>query len=199
METEYLFSYGNTRIWSFDWQPDLWKEELRGRFLALKTYEDFLRNNDDVSMPPLSQVDINLRIFGFSIRTLCEEHLVTDKLKRCGFKTSLFPPTSENIFREPFRSSSGQRGQLYNFEKCTHKELKLTELANEIVHARQLSLADVTGQLGFLIGSDWHYKNRLIFIDFDTLYKMTDSVLSDSVTTKFDYIDASGKNHSQRE
>jgi hypothetical protein len=98
--------------------------------------------------------------------------------------------------------SGGWAFRNYNFEKFHAKDLKFSDLANEIIHASQLMFVDgeKTIPTGLLIASDWHLKDRLLHLTIEEFTKVSQRVLDDEVQLASDQWDpGTGKVKATRE
>jgi len=106
-------------------------------------------------------------------------------------------------FRQPFIGRSGGHAfQNYDFEKADTKHLKISEVANEIIHSSQMMFVhnEETIPTGLFIASDRYQRDRLLHFTIEEFSAMVKLVLDDCVTLATDHWDwETGKVDARRE
>jgi hypothetical protein len=172
-------------ISSMRWQEYPWKNEL-----ALQVERAMVHGREVIDedfkgdYAPLDMLERAIVLAGFCIRRMIEKRLVTDAFAESKRVVRSFPARSAEVFRPPFRDSSG--GMAFNnyaFDTPAILEMTAGELANEIIHSAQLMVLDGEefAADGFLIASDWHLKKRVLHLSFDEFTAFAGSVLEDRV------------------
>jgi len=151
----------------------------------------------------LDMLDRAIVLAGFAIRRMFEKRLVTDKLSRENIFVRTFPSNHSGDFRYPYASDDGGSAFAnYSFGRAETKEIKIVELANEVVHASQLMFVNDEDAIptGLLIASDWHLKDRLLHLTIEEFTSVALRVLEDQVKFTSDQWDPdTGKVHAIRE
>lgn len=171
---------------SCSWESYPWKNELSiqaGR--VEQHFAEAFDDDFDGDWSPLHMLERALVLSAFAMRRLIEKRLVTDELSTRRYRFTTYLAT--DCFRTPFHGSTG--GHVFDNYKLgepTPINLRLTDLANEIIHSSQLLI--IHGQenpsTGLLIASDWKMQKRIIHLNIDEFRNSVDAVLSDRVVLK---------------
>lgn len=172
-------------ISSTRWQDYPWKNELALQAeRAVAHGWEVIDEDFQGAHSPLDMLERAIVLAGFCIRRLIEKRLVTNAFAESKRAVLSFPARSGEVFRPPFRSSSGGTAfRNYDFDAPMILKMTAAELANEIIHSSQLMVLDGEdfAEDGFLIASDLHLKRRLLHMSFDEFTDFTASVLDDQV------------------
>jgi hypothetical protein len=188
----------------FRWQSYPWKNELalQSKRVAIH-YAEMLSDDFEGEHSPMDMLDRAIVLAAFVMRRMFEKKLVTDKLASDKIYIRTFQNSGSKEFRQPFIGYSGGRAfQNYCFDKAVTKQLKISDVANEIIHSSQIMFVHEEKIIptGLLIASDWHLKDRLLHLTIEEFSAMISQVLGDWVTIASDHWDfGTGRVNAKRE
>lgn len=169
---------------SFSWVDYPWKNELATQAERIeKHFQEALDEDFNGEHSPLHMLERAVVLAAFSIRRLVEKRLLTDALAGSRHSVATFLATED--YRAPFQSQTG--GRLlsnYDFAVPVATEMRLSDVANEIIHSSQLAIlagGDLALPDGLLVASDWNMKKRVLHIPMTILRSWIDAVLHDRV------------------
>ena len=185
------------------WESYPWKNELQLQAERVELHLEEAWDDDFAGEhSPLQMLERALVLAAFSIRRMVEKNLVTDALSASITPVRTFLATGD--YRPPLKGSSG--GQVfrnYNFEVPVFEQMKVGDIANEIIHSSQLLVFQGDGQgpdSGLLVASDWHIRRRLLHLSRAEFRNIVNSVLDNEVSIMGDHWDPeTGKVHSKRD
>src|SRR5215472_12684715 len=121
------------------WEGYPWKNELamQSERVAIH-YAELLSDHFEGEHSPMDMLDRAIVLAAFAMRRMFEKRLVTDKLANEKITVRTFQRRCSNDFRPPYIGYSGGPSGNYNFEKASRKRLKITDIANEIIHSTQI-------------------------------------------------------------
>jgi hypothetical protein len=167
------------------WESYIWKNELAMQSARVAThFAEALSNDDVVDHNPYHMLDRAIVLSGFAIRRMVEKKLITDRLANEEISVRIFPSRQNGDFRHPYIGYAGEDAfRNYDFEQPLSQQLKIGDVANEIIHASQImvSHAEDDVQDGLLIASDWRLKDRLLHFTIDEFSSLVKRALDDSV------------------
>jgi hypothetical protein len=167
------------------WESYIWKNELATQSVRVAThFAEALSGDDGVEHNPYHMLDRAIVLSGFAIRRMVEKKLVTDRLANEEINVRIFPSRQNGDFRHPYIGYAGESAfRNYGFEQPLSQRLKIGDVANEIIHASQIMVAqgERNVQDGLLIASDWHLKDRLLHFTIDEFSALVRRVLDDFV------------------
>jgi hypothetical protein len=178
----------------FRWQSYPWKNEL-----ALQSkrviihFAEILLDDFDGEHNPMDMLDRAIILAAFAMRRMFEKRLVTDKLAGEKIPVRIFERSNSGDFRSPFIGNSGGRAFLnYEFTESKTKYLKISEMANEIIHSSQMMFVHGEEIIpdGLLIASDFNLKNRLLHFTIEAFSGIIQRVLDDRVFSETDQWDS---------
>lgn len=169
---------------SFSWVGYTWKSELRTQADRVELhFREVLHEGFTGEHNPLHMLERALVLAAFSVRRLVEKRLLTDELSASVHSVSTYLVAGD--YRAPFHASTGGRLLAnYDFSVPVIIDMRVSEIANEIIHSSQLAvLADGEGPPGdgLLVASDWNMKRRVLHIPITTMRAWVDAVLQDNI------------------
>lgn len=186
-----------------NWESYPWKNELHLQSGRVEQHFEEARCDDFAGEhSPLHMLERALVLAAFAIRRMVEKRLITDALASSKRPVRTYLATGQ--YRPPLRASSGGHAlRNYDFEVAVFEQMKVGEIANEIIHASQLLVFEGDGRepdSGLLIASDWHMRRRVLHISPTEFSSIVSSVLDDEVRIMGDRWDPdTGLVHSTRE
>ena len=131
---------------------------------------------------PLHMLERALVLSAFAMRRMIEKRLVTDELRGRSYRFTTY--LAADTYRAPAHGSTG--GYVFDNYKLgepTALELRLTELANEIIHSSKFLVINGPSNpsAGLLIASDWNMQKRIIHLTIEEFRDSVDAVLNDRV------------------
>ncbi len=177
-------------ISSFDWQAYPWKNELHQQMdRAIAHGLEFLNDDFKGDHSPGDMLERAFVMAAFSVRRMTEKKLVTDKLANSTRAVGSLVAVASTDFRQPFhRSSGGHAYNDYDFSRPVTINMKVSDLANEIIHSSQFMVlgSEQFAEDGFLVASDWHLKERVLHLSFVEFRSFCEAVLDDKVVMASD-------------
>lgn len=168
---------------SCSWEAYPWKNELAIQAERVeKHFAEVLDEGFEGDWSPLHMLERALVLSAFAMRRMIEKHLVTDELKSRSYLFTTY--LASETYRLPFHGSTGGRVfDNYMLGEPTPSRLRLTELANEIIHSSQLLVlyGPKNPSAGLLIASDWKMQKRIIHLTINEFRVGVDAVLNDRV------------------
>lgn len=186
------------------WESYIWKNELATQSdrVALH-FAEALSDDDSLKHNPYHMLDRAIVLSGFAIRRMVEKRLVTDRLTAEVISVRVFPARHDGDFRHPYVGYAGESASRnYDLKQPLFQELKIGDVANEIIHASQImvSHSEENVQDGLLIASDWRLKDRLLHFTIDEFTSLVRRALDDFVRFESDQWDPeTGKVSATRE
>ena len=173
------------------WESYTWKNELCLHAERVELHLNEALNAEFAGQHnPMHMLERALVLSAFCIRRMVEKRLVTDALvtSRIPVRTYL----SSSSYRSPFIGSSGTSYTVfenYSLQTPVLENLKVGEIANEIIHSSQLLVFDGAGlepKSGLFVASDYRMKERLLHLEGDEYRSWVDSVLNDKIGVSSD-------------
>ena len=189
---------------SYDqWESYPWKNELALQLeRAVIHFNEVLSDEFAGKHRPFHMMDRAIVLAGFSIRRMIEKRLLTDKLSEITLEVNCFPVNKSNDFRKPYHGhTGGHTFRNYDLENMERIDLKIEDLANEIIHASQIMVLYDEDSLsdGLLLVSDWHLRKRILYLTIDEFSSFGHLVLDDIISFKSEiWDDETGEVHSTR-
>jgi hypothetical protein len=190
---------------SFEWKSYHWKTDLQLHAERVEAHlNEALNDEFDKEHHPLHMLERALVLSAFCIRRMVEKKVVTDQLaaSKISVRTFLSSPT----YRPPLFSTSGTNYTVFSnyvLEKSVFEDIKVGDIANEIIHSSQLLVFNGAGsepKSGLLIASDFRMRRRLLHFTAPEFRSWVNSVLDDRVGMSTDRWDPeTGKVFATRE
>lgn len=171
---------------SFEWESYHWKNDLQLHAERVEAHlNEALNDEFENEHHPLHMLERALVLSAFCVRRMVEKKVVTDQLaaSKIPVRTFLSSPT----YRPPLFSTSGTNYTVfsnYALEKPVFEDIKVGDVANEIIHSSQLLVFEGAGsepKSGLFIASDFRMKRRLLHFTATEFRSWVDSVLNDRV------------------
>lgn len=186
------------------WQSYTWKNELSEQSGRVATHlAEALDEDSNPGHNPYHMLDRAIVLSAFAIRRMVEKRLITDRLSKIDIDVRIFPSRPNADFRQPYIGYAGEDAfRNYDLESSLSQQLKIGDVANEIIHASQImvSKGEANVKDGLLIASDRNLKHRLLHFTIEEFSALTKLVLDDFVRLERDEWDPqTGKTSAVRE